>query len=79
MESFAPPTVLPLTNKGCIFPNSTVIMGPQPNYTAQYPDQANPLTFFGCDNTTNVSRLLGLALGLAPDTLVPFFIAFNCD
>lgn len=55
MESFAPPTVLPLTNKGCIFPNSTVIMGPQPNYTAQYPNQANPLTFFGCDNTTNVS------------------------
>ncbi|KAJ9116413.1 hypothetical protein QFC22_004855 [Naganishia vaughanmartiniae] len=53
MEAVAPPTVIPLTNKGCVFPNSTVIMGPFPNYTAQYPDQANPLTFFGCENTTS--------------------------
>lgn len=73
MESFAPPTVLPLTNKGCIFPNSTVIMGPQPNYTAQYPDQANPLTFFGCDNTTNVSPLYDV------DTLSPIRVPIAFD
>ncbi|KAJ9104149.1 hypothetical protein QFC19_004133 [Naganishia cerealis] len=53
MEAVAPSQVLPLTNKGCIFPNSSIIMGSSPNYTAQYPDQANPLTFFGCENTTS--------------------------
>jgi hypothetical protein len=61
MEAVAPPNVLPLTDKGCIFPNSPILLGPFPNYTAQYPDQVDGRTFFGCDNTTNVSKFYPLS------------------
>ena len=57
LESIAPPNLLPLTSKGCIFPNNSILLGPSPNLTSQYPDRVNSRTFFGCDNTTNVSVL----------------------
>jgi hypothetical protein len=61
LESIAPPNLLPLSSKGCIFPNNSILLGPFPNLTSQFPDQVNPRTFFGCDNTSNVSdRLIGV-------------------